>query len=89
MVSDDSGKSKTMTFGWATSTHHRQRLATVAGHCQGKEISLRAEAAGMLSASVFVELLQQYSKFENDPLPIIYVSDNLELISKGKSHKNL
>ena len=42
----------------------------------------------MLSASVFVALLQQYSKFENDPLSIIYVSDNLELIRKENNHKN-
>ena len=42
----------------------------------------------MLSASVFVALLQQYSKFENDTMPIIYVSDNLELIRKENNHEN-
>ena len=42
----------------------------------------------MLSASVFIAPLQQYSKFENDPLSIIYVSHNLNLIRKESSHKN-
>ena len=41
----------------------------------------------MLAASVFIALLQQYSKFENGTLSIIYASDNLELIRKENNHK--
>ena len=63
LISDRSGKAKSMvTFGWVLSTPGEHRLVQVAGHCQGRESSLRAEATGMLSATLFIALLQQYRK---------------------------
>ena len=66
MVSDGSGKDYAMTFAWVLGTPDGKRLATAAGHCQRRESSLRAEATGMLSASVswpwsnFIDKKQQH-----------------------------
>ena len=87
MVSNSSSKSNSMTCRRVASTPNGQRLATAEGHYQGKESSLQAEVTGILSASVFVALLRQYRKFKTNPLSIIFVSNNLELIRKESSHK--
>ena len=40
----------------------------------------------MLSISLFIALLEKYSKYTN--IKIIYVFDNLELINRNKEHLN-
>ena len=62
MVSGGSGKDYSMTFSWVLSTPDGKRLATAAGNCQGRESSLRAEATGMLSALVFMAMIQLYRR---------------------------
>ena len=60
MASDGSGKTKAMTLGWVLSTLGGHWLAQTAGHCQGRESSLReAEATGMLPATMCMALVQQ------------------------------
>ena len=88
MVSDGSGKAQSMTFGWVMCTPGGHRLAQAAGHCQGRESSLRAEATGMLSATVFIALLQQYRQENITPVKVQYTSDNLELIRRELKHTN-
>ena len=59
LISDGSGKAKSRTFKWMLNTPGEHRQVQAAGHCQGRESSLRAEAKGMLSAIVFMTLVQQ------------------------------
>ena len=61
-------------------------LATSYGGCDGQGSSLRAEAVGMLSISLFIVLMAKYSKHTN--IKIVYVSHNLELINRNKEHLN-
>ena len=75
-----------MTFGWVMSTPGGHRLAKAAGHCQGRENSLRPEATGMLSATVFIALLQQYQKENITSVKVQYTSDNLELVRRESNH---
>ena len=82
MVSDGSGKAKSMTFGWVSSTPGDHRLVQAAGHCQGRESSLRVEATGILSATVFIALLQQYREENITSLKLQYTSNNLELVRR-------
>ena len=70
MVSNGSGKAQSMTFRWVMSTPGGHRMAQATGHCQGRESSLRAEATGMLSAILFIALLQQYRKENITPVKI-------------------
>ena len=86
MISDGSGKAKAMTFEWVMCTPGGNRLAQAAGHCQGRKSSLRAEATGMLSATIFIALLQQYRGETITPVKVQYTSDNLELIQRDLKH---
>ena len=86
MVSDDSGKDYYTTFAWVLSTPDDKRLATAAGNCQGRESSLRAESTGMLSASVFMVMIQLYRDEATIMIKMRYISDNLELINRGIEH---
>ena len=86
-VSDGSVKHMhQMSFGWVLSTADGVHLATSYGGCDGRGSSLRAEAVGMLSISIFIALMAKYSKRTN--IKIVYVSDNLELINRNKEHLN-
>ena len=75
-VSDGSGKDFAMIFGWVVCTPDQIRLAKPAEPCSGRVNSLRHEAAGMLSVSVFFALLKTY--FELDSVEVKFVSDNLK-----------
>ena len=75
-----------MSFGWVLSTAVGVHLATSYGGCDGRGSSLRAEAVGLLSISLFIALMKKYSKRTN--IKIVYVSDNLELINRNKEHLN-
>ena len=75
-----------MSFGWVLSTAGGVHLATSYDGCDGRGSSLRAEAVGNLSISLFIALLAKYSKRTN--IKIIYVSGNLELINRNKEHLN-
>ena len=75
-----------MSFGWVLSTAGGVHLATSYGGCDGRGSSLRAEAVGILSISLFIALMAKYSKRTN--IKIVYVSDNLELINRNKEHLN-
>ena len=86
-VSDGSVKHMhRMSFGWVLSTADGVHLATSYGGCDGKGSSLRAEAVGMLSISLFIALTAKYSKRTN--IKIVYLSDNLELINRNKEYLN-
>ena len=87
-VSDGSVKHMhQMSFELVLSTAGGVHLATSYGGCDGRGISLQAEAVGMLSISLFIALLlAKYSKRTN--IKIIYVSDKLKLINRNKEHSN-
>ena len=76
-----------MTYAWILSTPHGDRIAQCPGHSQGRESSLRAEATGMLSATVFLAMLQQYQQGTSKQLDVRYISDNMEIIKRGREHK--
>ena len=79
-----------MNYGWVLSAPNGTRLAYDAGNCQGRESSLRAEATGMLSAYIFMAMIQHYQAHQQQQnadhhqLKVQYVSNNLELINRGK-----
>ena len=83
-VSDGSVKDFAMTFGWAISTPNGIRIASAAGPCSGRQNSLRSEAAGMLSVTLFFALLTTY--YEMESVDVTFVSDNLELINRSRNH---
>jgi hypothetical protein len=86
-VSDGSVKSHDMSFGWILTTSTGDRLAAAAaGPCNGRGNSLRAEGAGMLSATMFIALITKYLEIEQ--MRIVFISDNSELIRRLKVHKH-
>jgi hypothetical protein len=84
-VSDGSVKFHDMSFGWILATPSGNRLAAAAGPCSGRGNSLRAEGAGMLSITMFIALIIKH--LEVEPMEIIFISDNSELIRRLKAHK--
>ena len=75
-----------MSFGWVLATADNKHLARLCGGCDGRGSSLRAEAVGMLSISLFMALMAKHRK--QTDIKIVYVSDNLHLINTRKEHKN-
>ena len=69
------------------STPGEKRIARCAGHSYGRESSLRAEVTGMLPASVFVAMVKQYKSNQEKVMKVKYVSDNMELVKRGREHK--
>ena len=61
-------------------------LAQSCGGCDGRGSSLRAEAVGMLSISLFMALMAKHRK--RTDIKMVYVSDNLHLINTSKEHNN-
>ena len=61
-------------------------LAKSCGGCDGRGSSLRAEAVGMLSVSIFIVVMANHRK--RIDIKIVYVSDNLQLINTSKEHVN-
>lgn len=84
LVSDGSGKQSKMSFGWVCAAPDGKRLADAAGPCFGRENSLRSEAAGMLSISLFLGLVFQYHHQASPKLCFHSDSSNQRFtISKG------
>ena len=75
-----------MSFGWVLATADGVHLAKSCGGCDGRGSSLRAEAVGMLSISIFITLMAKHRK--RTDIKIVYVSDNLQLINTSKEHRN-
>ena len=74
-----------MSFGWVLATANGKHLAQSYGRCDGRGSSLRAEAVGMLSISLFIALMVKHKKRTN--IKGVYTSDNLHLINASKEHK--
>jgi hypothetical protein len=85
-VSDGSVITHNMSFGWVMATPTGDRLIGAKGPCNGRGSSLRAEGAGMLSGTMFLSLVIQYLKIE--PLTVVCISDNAELIRQCQAHKH-
>ena len=79
-----------MPFGWVLSTLlDEQHLARTAGYCQGRENMLPPDATGMLSATVFMALVEQYRSHDIMTIAIWYTSNNMEeLIKREVEHKH-
>ena len=88
IVSDGSGKDFKITFGWIMSTPDGARVARCAGHSYRQESSLRAEATGMLSASVFIAMIRQCNLNQDKVMQVQYVSDSMKLMKRGRDHQD-
>ena len=86
VVSDGSAKQHGMTYGWILSTPTGVRLASGNGPCNGRPSSLRSEAAGMLAASLFLAMVQEFTNFHFDPILVQFMADNMELINRQSLH---
>jgi hypothetical protein len=83
-VSDGSVILHNMSFGWVLATPTGKLLVGSKGPCNGRGNSLRAEGAGMLSATVFFSTIVKYMKLKL--FRVKCISDNAELIRRCKSH---
>jgi hypothetical protein len=73
-----------MSFGWTLATPNGKRILGSKGPCNGRGNSLRAEAAGMLSATMFLSILCNY--LDVPVFNVVCISDNAELIRRCKAH---
>jgi hypothetical protein len=73
-----------MSFGWTLTTPNGKRIVGSKGPCNGRGNSLRAEAAGMLSATMFLSILCNYLHIP--VFNVVCISDNAELIRRCKAH---
>ena len=64
-----------MSFGWVLATAKERPLGRSYGGCVGRGNSLRAEAVGILSITIFVALLAKH-QYRID-LCVNFVTDNL------------
>ena len=83
-VSDGSVIFHNMSFGWVLATPTGKRLVGSKGPCNGRGNSLRAEGAGMLSATIFFSIIVTHMKLES--FKVKCISDNAELIRRCKAH---
>ena len=83
-VSDGSVIFHNMSFGWVLATPTGKRLVGSKGPCNGRGNSLRAEGAGMLSATVFFSIM--VTELGLDEFKVKCISDNAELIRRCKAH---
>ena len=83
-VSDGSVIFHDMSFGWTLATPDGNRIVGSKGPCNGRGNSLRAEAAGMLSATMFLSILCTYLDIQ--VFNVVCISDNAELIRRCKAH---
>jgi len=79
-VSDGSVDFHDMAFGWILSTPKRERLVAANGPSSGRGSSLRSEADGMLSASLFFAILEEFC--DNEMIKAHFVSDNDKLVDR-------
>ena len=87
VVSDGSVRQNHMTFGWLLSTPAGTRIAEGSGPCNGRPSSLRSEAAGMLSASLFIAMIQEFTQFSFNKIKMVFAADNKSLIDRQNQHK--
>ena len=52
------------------------------GTCHGRPNSLRSEASPMLSASLFIGMVQVYANFAFSSIPVLFAADNSALIRR-------
>jgi hypothetical protein len=83
-VSDGSVIFHDMSFGWVIATPDGKRLVGAKGPCNGRGNSLRSEAAGMLSATMFISILCNYLNVPE--FNVVCISDNAELIRRCRAH---
>jgi hypothetical protein len=86
LVSDGSQRGSHLSYGWVFGTESGVILAEHSGHGYGSPTSHRAEAWGMLSATVFVNHLIVYTAGINHDFPLhaklTFCSDNSGLIQR-------
>ena len=87
VVSDGSVRqTHQMNFGWVLSTVGGLYLAKSCGGCDGRGSSLRAEAVGMLTISIFIALTTKHSK--QTDTKSTYVYDTQQLINTSRKYSN-
>ena len=84
-VSDGSVIFHNMSFGWVLATPKGDVIIEGAGPCRGRGNSLRSEGAGMLTVTVFISLVLEFTRKDNATLRCI--SDNQELINRMTKHE--
>ena len=84
-VSDRSVIFHNMSLGWVLATPAGKRLVGSNSLCNGRGNTLRAEGAGMLSATVFFSIIVTYLGLASFII-IECISDNAELIRRCKAH---
>lgn len=86
MVSDGSHRSGTISYGWVCGTSDGRILAEHSGYAYGNPTSHRAEAWGMLSATIFLHHLHTYTGPISGGLinPLCFFADNAGLIHRIK-----
>ena len=87
-VSDGSVNGFLMSYGWVISSLDGNNIAKGYGPCHGRPSSLRAEAHGMLAASIFLGMLQEFSNWSFTPLQVDFLADNSSLILRESNHLN-
>ena len=75
-----------MTFGWIIAQANGTRIVKGYGRCNGRASSLRAEAAGILAASIFLGMIQKYTNYYLQNLQVKFMADNDGLIRKEIEH---
>jgi hypothetical protein len=72
----DQDKYGGMSFSWTLATPDGKRIVGSKGPCNGRCNSLRAEAAGILPATMFLSILCQYLNVL--VLNVVCISDNVK-----------
>ena len=75
-----------MTFGWILADHNGNIITQGYGHTNGRPSSLRSEAAGMLAVSIFLGMIQKWTNFHFEQIPITMYADNKSLITRQNEH---
>ena len=71
-----------MTSAWVLSSPSGQRLALGMSTCHGRPSSLRSDASAMLSASLFIGMVQVFTNFAFSSIQVIFAADNSALIRR-------
>ena len=65
-----------MTYGWILSSMDSVKIAKGYGPCNGRPSSLRNEAAGMLAASIFLSMIQEFTNNTFVEIEVTFLADN-------------
>ena len=84
LVSDGSQHDASITYGWVLGTNDGTKYAEHSGSGYGTPTSHRAEAWGMLSGTLFLHRLTQYTNMDTlqTPINVTLFSDNSGLIQR-------